>query len=571
MDEKMEQVLQDQGAVGFAVAVVEKDEVVYARGFGYRDMEGKEKVTEHTLFPVGSCTKTFTAALLGQLQDEGKLDIDEQVREYLPQLQFYNADMDRMITVRDMMCHRTGLPRHDFSWYLFPGKSREELLRRIKHQEPTAGVREQWMYNNFMYMALGGMIEEVTGESWEQNIRGRIFEPLGMQRSNTGIEALKAERDRAYGYHIVSGEREREDYYDIGAMSPAGSINSSVVEMSQWLITWINRGTYKGKQIFPETYYNEAIRPQMAIGGKPGKKHPDQHFSAYGLGWFLSSYRGHYLAEHGGNINGFSSSAAFFPTDSLGVIVLVNQNYSSVPGIVLNTIADHLLGLEPVDWNAEVSQSDNGPSGEEETSPPGKKEKTGRSRKAAYRNAGEYTGSYEHPGYGRFRIIQSGDSLIALTPTTRIWLKHLQYDIFETYIIEKGKAIKGGLPGQQFNFISSATGEIRSLEFFLQNGIAPLTFEKIPEDVQLRKDELLSYTGEFDMQGMTCKLYLKEEDLFLYVPGQPEYELLSLGGDKFGIKDLEGYALQFVKNDEASVEAVRFIQPNGVFEARKKK
>src|SRR5436190_22024688 len=141
-------------------------------------------------------------------------------------------------------------------------------------------------------------------------------------------------------------------------MNPAGSINSSVTEMANWVITWINGGKYKGKEILPSPYVQDAISSQMVIsGGVPDKENPVIHFSNYGLAWFLASYRGHYRVEHGGNIDGFSASTCFFPSDSIGIIVLTNQNGSIVPGIVRNTIADRLFGLNKIDWNKRANDA----------------------------------------------------------------------------------------------------------------------------------------------------------------------------------------------------------------------
>ncbi len=173
---------------GFAVAVVEKNKVVYAKGFGYRNLEEKLPVTENTVFPIGSCTKSFTVSLIGSLAAKGDINIDKPVRDYLPDLKFYNDEMNDRITLRDMMCHRTGLSRHDYSWYLFTTNSRDSLLGRIRWLEPNAHVAEKWQYNNFMFLAQGVLIEKLSHQSWETNITDHIFQPLGMTHSNLTIE-----------------------------------------------------------------------------------------------------------------------------------------------------------------------------------------------------------------------------------------------------------------------------------------------------------------------------------------------------------------------------------------------
>ena len=180
LDATFNQVLKDWHAAGFAVAVVEKNKIIYAKGFGYRDLGKKLPVDANTLFAIGSCTKAFTASLIGMLQRDGKLDIDKPATSYLPGLKFYNNEMNNNITLRDMLCHRTGLPRHDFSWYLFPTESRDSLVQRIKYMEPTAPIRTVWQYNNFMFMTLGAIDEKLAGSTWERDVKQKIFDPLGM-------------------------------------------------------------------------------------------------------------------------------------------------------------------------------------------------------------------------------------------------------------------------------------------------------------------------------------------------------------------------------------------------------
>ncbi len=250
LDAKLQSLLADWKTPGFAIAIVEKNKVVYARGFGYRDYENKIPVTPNTLFAIGSCTKAFTSSLLGILRDQNKVDLDKSPETYLPELKFFNYEMDNLITIRDMMCHRTGLPRHDYSWYLFPTDSRDSLMKRIHFQEPSAAVREKFQYNNFMFMLQGLIVEKVTGKTWEENVTERLFTPLGMSGSDLSVAELEKSEDAALGYRLRGDTAvEKVDYYPISGMGPAGSINSSVNDMAKWVITWINGGKYEGKEV----------------------------------------------------------------------------------------------------------------------------------------------------------------------------------------------------------------------------------------------------------------------------------------------------------------------------------
>lgn len=345
IEKDLKAILEATKAPSFAVAVIEGKKVIYAEGFGYRDYENKTAADANTLYAIGSSSKAFTSAILGQLRQEDKLSFEDSPIEHIPYLKFYNDEMNNNIIIKDLMSHRTGLPRHDYSWYLFPTNDKDSLIKRVVYQEPFTGVRKQWYYNNFMFLAQGVIAESLTEKSWEENIKERFFEPLGMSRSNVSIDELEKSSNAAIGYELKKDSLVSQmDYYHIAGMSPAGSINSSVNDMSNWLITWINNGKFNNEQIIPEAYVKEAISSQMVVsGGLPDKELPDMHMTNYGYAWFLSSYRGHYRVEHGGNIDGFSANVAFFPSDSLGIVVLTNQNGSSVPTLVRNTMADRML------------------------------------------------------------------------------------------------------------------------------------------------------------------------------------------------------------------------------------
>jgi CubicO group peptidase (beta-lactamase class C family) len=572
LDARLTALLTDWNAAGFAVAIVEKDKVVYSRGFGYRDFDNKIPVTPNTLFAIGSCTKAFTSSLVGILDDEKRIDIDKSPIEYIPELRFFNSDMNNMITIRDMMCHRTGLPRHDASWYYFPTESRDTLIRRIRFHEPSAGLRERYQYNNFMFMLQGMIVETVTGKSWEDNVREKLFSPLGMTRSNFSISDLEKDGDASLGYILKNDTTiKKTPYYQIKGLGPAGNINSSVTEMSNWVIAWINGGKFEGKQVIPASYVSEAISPQMiASAGLPSKEHPDIHMNTYGFAWAMSSYRGHYRVVHGGNIDGFSALTGFYPSDSIGFVILSNQNGSVLPNLSRNIISDRMLGLKETDWNKEMlSERDKGI----------KAAKDAAAKSASGRKSGtvpshtitEYAGNYTHPGYGTFRIVVSNDSLFAEMPLNKLYLRHFHYDIFEPFEAGKDGIDTTQSGGARLNFRTSEQGEIESVFFQAEPALKPLEFRRQAEIIEVAGETLKQYVGEYELAGMVAKVYVKNENMLcLFVPGQPEYELQAIGPNLFGLKELEGFRVEFVEGSDKSIKSVIFIQPNGRFEAVKK-
>lgn len=568
IEKELNQILKDQKAAGFAVAVVKKDSVIYAQGFGYKDYENKVPVTPNTLFAIGSSSKAFTTALLGLMQKEGKLEYDKPIRTYLPELKFYDAEMDKNITVRDAITHRSGLSRYDMSWYYFNTSNRDSLLQRVQYMKPTLPLRQAFQYNNFMYLAQGLIAEKQYGKPWEELVKEKLLLPMGMKRSTAYFNDWINDSDVSFGYSVEKDSLiRREDYYNIDGMGPAGSINSSVLDMSNWLKVWINKGKLAGKEILSVPYIQEAISPQMVAGsGLPSSLNPDLQFANYGFGWFTSSYRGHFRVEHGGNIKGFTSNVAFFPTDSLGIVVLANQNGSALNTIVISTLADKLLGLSSIDWNARNLKA-KAKKPAETVGEENRKKGTKPSH-----NAEDYVGYYKNNAYGQFEVVNSNDSLFLLSPSEKRWMRHYHYDVFELVGLDKsGKIDTTDILDLKAPFYMNEAGDIVSINLSLEFGMDPFVFEKRAKPKSIKKEDLAIYSGEYELGAQKgIKIYAKESILYLFVPGQPEYELISMGDHKFGVKALTGFSLEFIL-EEGKVISVKMNQPNGIFKARKVK
>ena len=572
LDTSFSRVLKDWHAAGFAVAVIEKNKVIYQKGFGYKDVESKAPVTPNTLFAIGSCTKAFTASLLGLLRQEGKLDFDKPVQIYFPELKFYNDNMNNLITLRDMMSHRTGLPRHDYSWYFFQSSKRDSLVMRIQYQEPSAAVREKWQYNNFMFMAQGALVEKITHQSWEQNIREKIFNPLGMNSSDFTIEDLLKNDDHATGYGLKNDSTiDKLPYFHIDAMGPAGSINSSVNDMSNWVITWINGGKFQGKEILPPGYVKEAMSSQVVISAALPDQYKDIFFANYGLGWSLGSYRGHYRVDHGGNIDGFSANTSFYPSDSIGIIVLANQDGSAIPSVVRNLVADRLLGLKYIDWESDLKKA-----ADKRKAAAKEAEKTvvptAKIQSSPSHELKDYAGWYLNKGYGILNVEFARDSLFASSSIRTWWLRHTHYDQFAPFIRDAQGNYDTSDHNSPILFELNAAGDVESLKINLEPNTKAIEFSKVPKPKELTKEDLQKLVGDYDLGGQIAKVSLRnDKTLFLNVPGQPEYELVPVETNKFNIKSLSGFTIQFNTNDKNEVIEFLSIQPNGTFKATRKK
>jgi CubicO group peptidase (beta-lactamase class C family) len=571
IDSILNQVLKDQRIAGFAVAVIKGDEVIYSKGFGYRDLVNKKPVTPNTLFAIGSSTKAFTASLIGLLEKEGKLNFDGKAIDYLPQLRFYSTEMNNQITVRDLMSHRTGLSRYDESWVLFNTANRDSIIGRVKYMEPTAPVRQQWLYNNFMFLAQGMIVEKMTKKTWEQNISEKFFVPLQMTRSTTDLKAFQNDGDASLPYQTTDqGEIKKIDYYNINGMGPAGSINSSVNDMSNWLKVWISGGYFNKKEILPSSYIASAASSQMVIAPALPNQQNDIYLSNYGLGWMLSSYRGHYMVEHGGNINGFSASVAFFPTDQLGIVVLTNQNQSPVPDLVRNSVADQLLNLTTVDWNGKAKAQTKAAMAMVKQQQALNKVKQVLNTSPSH-PLKDYVGRFENPAYGILDVKLINNVLYATVGENKLMLKHWHYDVFEPKLVGKNNEVDTSSIALLFNFASDQAGKINSLSLPFNSEGKPVVFQLKKEEIKLTPKELERYTGEYLLGMGTVSVYVKEGKLYVFVPGQPEYETRAAAPDVFELTALKGYSLKFETFVQDKAAVLSFIQPNGIFKAQRKK
>src|ERR1044072_4826736 len=326
-DSYMEQVMKDWNAPGIGIGIVMGDKLVFAKGYGYRDYGKKLPYTTTTTQPIASNTKLFTSVAVGLLVEDGKLRWDEPIKQFVPSIRFYNDDLDRSVTIRDMLSHRTGVTRHDSIWYK-SSFTRRELWDRLRYLEPTAPLRTKFLYNNLMFTAAGQVVEEFSGQKWEHFVQKRIFNPLGMSRSTLTIEDnLKGPEPAVpYSERRDSAELYRQPYYTAEvAIAPAGAINSNVQDLSRWVIALLNRGKVDGKQVIPEAVLRETMAPSLGLPNSTleSRGWGENLNSYYGMGRTISSYRGHLLALHGGDLPGFHSQISIMPHDNIGVLGLV--------------------------------------------------------------------------------------------------------------------------------------------------------------------------------------------------------------------------------------------------------
>ena len=353
-DDYVNKAIRDWEVPGMAIAIVKDDRVVYAKGYGLRELGKTAPVDAHTIFAIGSSSKAFTAASIAMLVDEGKLKWDDPVTKYLPGFQLYDPYVTREMTVRDLLTHRIGLERGDQLWYATP-YSREEVLRRIHNLVPSSSMRSKFGYQNIMFLAAGQIVPSVTGKTWDDFVTDRIFSPLGMKETGTTIRTLSKSNDVSTPHVKIDDKVQPVAWRLIDNIGPAGSINSNVTDMAQWLRLQLGKGKFDGKQLVSEASLKEMHTPQtiIRIEGQYPILYPDAHFLSYGMGWFLSDFRGKKLVEHGGAIDGMRALVAMIPEKNVGVVILTNLSGTLLPQFLSYRIFDAYLGEQPKDWQAE--------------------------------------------------------------------------------------------------------------------------------------------------------------------------------------------------------------------------
>jgi len=477
LDAFVESAIKEWRVPGLAIAAVKDGQVLAAKGFGYRDAEGKLPVTSRTLFAIGSNSKSFTVTVMGMLNDEGKVDWDKPVREYLPDFRLYDPVATEQMTPKDLTCHRSGLPRHDMAW-LATGLTRKEMYEKLRYLQPNKPFRSTYQYQNLMFMTAGFLEEKVTGRRWEDLVRERILLPLGMQRSGFSVVDMQKDSDFSFPYGEIDKKVQRIAFRNIDAIGPAGSINSCVEEMIRYVQFHINLGKAADKQLLSEKSARQMQTPQM-VQPPPQENYPELGPSSYGLGLMITTYRGHKLVLHGGGIDGFISQMAWAPDDKTGVVVLSNfSGNNPVPDLVMRYAMDRLLGLEPVDWSGRIreQQKKGEKAGEEARKRAAAEKKTGTSPSHPL---SDFAGVYEHPAYGKAEVQTSGSGLQIRMVGFTVPLEHFHYDIFAVPADLAGPL--GTFSGRRVTFLYNKKGEIDRVAVPLEPAVEDIVFTRVAE------------------------------------------------------------------------------------------
>lgn len=430
-EEYVNKALKDWGVPGVAIAIVKDDRVVLAKGFGVRELNKPAPVDEQTLFAIGSSSKAFTAASIAMLVDEGKLKWDEPATKHLPGFQLFDPYTTRELTIADLLTHRSGLTRGDLLWY-GSTHDRSEILRRVRYLKPSWSLRARYGYQNIMFLAAGQIIPSIAGKTWDEFIRDRIFNPLGMKSSTTSIKAFANSPNVATPHSKINDKIQVISWRNIDNIAPAGSINSNVQDMAQWVRLQLGSGVYQNQRLLSAAAIKEMQTPHTIIRleGMQASLYPEAHFLTYGLGWFLSDYRGKKVVEHGGAIDGMRAEVAMIPEEKLGLVILTNLHGNVLPVALMYKIFDIYLNAPQRDWSADMLKVRNNL--EEQAKTAEKKAESERVQGTSPSLALEkYAGTFQSEMYGETKVTLENDKLVLrFGPNFTGDLQHWHYDTF---------------------------------------------------------------------------------------------------------------------------------------------
>jgi CubicO group peptidase (beta-lactamase class C family) len=563
-DAYMAKTLKDWNAPGVGVGIVVNNELVFAKGYGFRDYEKKLPFTPATMSPIASNTKLFTAVAAGMLVQEGKLTWDKPVRESVPAIRFYNDQLNNTVTLRDMLSHRTGITRHDTIWYK-SDFSRKQLFEKLVYLEPQEPMRQTFLYNNLMFAAVGYLIELQSGKTWEQFVKERILDPLEMSSTSYAIADMLNRPEFGVGFTEKrdSFELYRIPYYeDIEGVAPCGAIVSNIEDLSHWLIALMNDGKYHGKQVLPAEVLNATLQPAIALPNTTLETRGWSEVlnSAYGMGRQTASYRGHLITYHGGDLPGFHTQVSYMPQDHIGVIVFEIGNHSQpLYNIVSYNVYERLLGMTQTPWSErqlEIRLKNKKAGTEARTkADEGRVPNTEPSHPLT-----AFAGVYENPAYGLMTIGLKDNQLQFDFHKIRFPMTRFHYDRFDTPDDEQdGK--------WSVNFRTNPQGDIDLAVMSLDE--AEAVFARKPDAIDPKLISQLP--GAYETPGGVKIQVASAADgrLSLVLPGQPAIPLTQLKGLSFRTPQFSDVTLEFVVQD-GQVKGLKQRTPGAEFTFPKK-
>jgi len=447
---------------GMAVGIVADGELVFSKGYGVKDIDLDEAVTPETIFQIGSTSKAFTAFLMGQLIDEGKINWKDRVVDHFPEFQMYDPWVTSNFLIEDLMAQHSGLPPYSGDLASILNFSRDEIIEKIRLIPPENTFRTDFAYQNNLFLVAAKIIENSTGLSWEENVKRKIFDILGMDESSNTAEDYRRTGNFSMTYGFYDNEITKLEFdgnlfkfpYVYG---PAGGINSNIIDMSKWLALQMNVGSIDENILLSEEQYNFLHRPATLIGSD------DSKIMFYCQAWIYEQRRDYKVYWHNGGTIGCKTMVAYLPDDDLGIIVLSNLGGTELPDLLAYVLFDLYKGKKFQDYSAVYLKSLMESLGEE-----GVEESTKISPALPLEN---YTGYYYNEFLGTVSINNDEDHLIMNMDG-----KNLSFDLYhlnrDNFVIDNSDILE--LNGTVIYFTVDQNGFAKAMSFsedVVTNGI----------------------------------------------------------------------------------------------------
>lgn len=476
---------------GMAVAVLKDGKIYHKNTYGVRSLKTNAPVNENTLFGVASNTKAFTTAALGQLIDQGKLTWDTKVTDVIPEFKLYDTYATSEFTVRDLVTHRSGLGLGAGDLMVFPANNtttKAEMIHNLRYLKPVSSFRSKFDYDNLLYIVAGEVIARVSGKEYDDYIVENFFKPLGMNRSFLSIPKIKADDNRIDGHAPVNGKLQLTGDTFTQIATPAGGIFASINDMSTWVQAQLNDGKYGEKlqnSLFSSKVHAEMWTPQTIL--RSGKGPYNTHFSAYGLGWFLSDVNGYFQVTHTGGLNGIVSQVTLIPEMDLGIIVLTNQQSGSAFNAITNSIKDAYFGIKDEDRIKEYNERRLAGEREEDSivSAVEKSIEAQLKSKTPKPNTADFIGTYKDVWFGKVTISEQNGKLQFRAEKSLDLTGTMTFYKGTTYVVRWNDA---SLKADAFvNFSLNTEGKAKG---FTMSPISPLTdFSYDFQDLEFSKEK----------------------------------------------------------------------------------
>jgi CubicO group peptidase (beta-lactamase class C family) len=547
------------GVPGCAVAVVRGDEVLVSRGFGHRDLAATLPVTAQTLFGIGSSSKAFTSSLCGALVDDGLLEWDRPVRRYLPELRLHDPVASELLTVRDMLSHRSGLPRHDLLWYGNEQLTRDDIIARLEHLQPNRSFRELWQYNNLMYITAGHLAGRLLGGSWEEAVRRRLLEPLGMRTTNFSARETLQAPDRSQPHAPTADGLVEVPHRGLDLAGPAGSINSCIADMTRWITCQVNGGVVDGTRVISPAALQQLHAPAMVLPAEATDVlWPEAVNIAYALAWFVQSYRGHRALHHGGDIDGFATMVSLLPDQRIGVVVLTNVDPTGLRDALPFVIYDILLGLDPLPWGERYRSLYDAALGGFRAAAAHKKASAQAAPPSHPLQA--YAGRYLHPGYGAVVVTLSDGVLKPHYNDFDLSMEHIH---FETWGMQLPLP---DMPPLDMTFETGPDGRVSAVRIPMESAVDPIVFRRQADEHLADPAVLRRYTGSYLMDPLPLTVELDAQDrLVAEILGMGRAVLVPKAERIFTAPEHPGLTFEFTLDDGGAVTAL-VVDPVGIFQ-----